>query len=513
MSGWIVETLVASTLLMVLVLLVRERVATLFGARIAYLLWLLPALRMVLPPLPESFGPAPMEHLPVAVIDLQLFHAPALAAAPVEAGIDWPLLALALWLGGAAAMMTWHLIAYRRFVRAAMAQSVDLPEMDRDGIEVCASSAVEGPFATGIFLPQIVLPHDWRSRYSAEELRLAMKHETVHHQRCDLTVNILALAIFALHWFNPVAWRAWRAFRADQELACDAVVLDRASGDERHSYASALVKSACSRTPIAACSLNPREELKRRLRMMSVARERGAAGMMVTALALGGGLLITASGGIAAAPAGELKREMQARVIAPAVEAVTVAKDEVQVAMGVAPAIPSPPSPRRAADPAPAPALAAAPVTPEAAAPVPAVPALPEMPAAPARAVAGLAHAEFAQIQADVHRDVAEGLRAAREVRAVRLAPVRPHGSTCRNGSAMGVTADDGHGARTRVTVCTRASDPARQYKAQISALVEAREGLDEIHGLDRKHLAKAMAALDAEIAKLKAKLHAEDMH
>ena len=35
---------------------------------------------------------------------------------------------------------------------------------------------------------------------------------------------IVALLVLALNWFNPVAWVAFRAFRADQELACDAAV-------------------------------------------------------------------------------------------------------------------------------------------------------------------------------------------------------------------------------------------------------------------------------------------------
>ena len=58
MSSWIIEALVASTLLMLVVLAVREPVSRHFGPRIAYALWLLPALRMVLPPLPESWGAA-----------------------------------------------------------------------------------------------------------------------------------------------------------------------------------------------------------------------------------------------------------------------------------------------------------------------------------------------------------------------------------------------------------------------------------------------------------------------
>ena len=57
MIQWVAETLFASTVLMLLVLAVRPVVAHRFGARAAYLLWLAPALRMILPPLPsDMFG-------------------------------------------------------------------------------------------------------------------------------------------------------------------------------------------------------------------------------------------------------------------------------------------------------------------------------------------------------------------------------------------------------------------------------------------------------------------------
>ena len=55
MIGFAIETFVATTLLMLLVLVIRAPVRKLFGPGIAYALWLLPVLRMALPPLPESW--------------------------------------------------------------------------------------------------------------------------------------------------------------------------------------------------------------------------------------------------------------------------------------------------------------------------------------------------------------------------------------------------------------------------------------------------------------------------
>ena len=52
------ETLIATAMLMALVMALREPVRRLFGAQVAYALWLLPALRMVLPPLPAAWRDA-----------------------------------------------------------------------------------------------------------------------------------------------------------------------------------------------------------------------------------------------------------------------------------------------------------------------------------------------------------------------------------------------------------------------------------------------------------------------
>jgi hypothetical protein len=76
------------------------------------------------------------------------------------------------------------------------------------------------------------------------------------------------MLVLALNWFNPIAWFAVRAFREDQELACDAAVARAAPPEARQDYARALIKSASRPGLIAACPLNHADQLKRRLRMM-----------------------------------------------------------------------------------------------------------------------------------------------------------------------------------------------------------------------------------------------------
>ena len=372
-AGWIAENLLASALLMALVLLVRGRTAALFGARVAYALWALPLLRMVLPSLPPAMRPS-IEPVAAQIpfhIDLSgLGDIPAVAhatsAAPAvpatlaagadwPAGLDWTAMALALWLGGAVIHFGWQMGLYHRFLRVALRGSALLCR--RCGIKVHVSATVRGPVAAGVFDRRILLPGDFSTRYSRREQRLVLAHEVAHHVRGDLVANFFALAMLSLHWFNPLAHIAYRSFRADQELACDETVLAAEPADERHSYAIALLKSAGGDMPAAACGLGA-ARIKRRLKMMAsgkISPLRRLAGTGFAALVVGGGLLLTASGSVAAS---DLEHPLApAAPIAPIAAIAPVAVPPSAVAPDV-PVTPDPPMPPAAPTP-PAPPVGA----------------------------------------------------------------------------------------------------------------------------------------------------------
>jgi bla regulator protein BlaR1 len=297
MIGWLIETLVAVTLLMVMVLLLRGPVARSFGAGWAYALWAVPALRLVLPPLPQL---APDVYLPPVVLFIPT-AAEMAAPLPAEAGPgQWVPFMLAMWAGGAVIFLVLQWLGYRAFLGRIRDSSRPARPPRFGGIRTWISEAVDGPLALGVIERRIVLPGDFSRRYNPVERRLALEHELVHHKRGDIWWNLVATLVLALFWFNPVAWLAFRAFRSDQELACDAAVARTASLDERCDYARALVKSASRPGLIAACALNPAGELKRRLRMMRnhrASRLRSAGGLVALAAFATAGFAVGSAGG------------------------------------------------------------------------------------------------------------------------------------------------------------------------------------------------------------------------
>lgn len=352
MTGWLAQTLIGTTLAMLAVLALRGVVARLWGARVAYALWLLPALRLILPPLPgwtalwvPVFRIQPDVNVGIvdpataarfAEFDLKAVeaahaapHAVLSAPPPAAWTPDWPLMLLMLWILGAALWFGWQMLRYRHFVGAALAQSELLSE--RGGIEVRVSPRVDGPLAAGILRRRIFLPADFVQRYTSDERRLVLLHEGAHHDRHDLAANFVAIALVALHWWNPVAHWAYRAFRTDQELACDATVLAGASGAARHDYGRAVLKSVFTRTPAPMCALNHKTQLKQRIGMMknrSFGPMRLAMGSLFASSVIGGGLLLTAAGYVtpvaAVAPVAPVAATSQVTAISPAAPAAPV---------------------------------------------------------------------------------------------------------------------------------------------------------------------------------------------
>jgi beta-lactamase regulating signal transducer with metallopeptidase domain len=291
-ATWLAEALIASTLLMALVLLARGPVRRAFGARVGYALWALPGLRLALPPLPTW---------PVAASPVTLGRETivVLVAAPEAIDPSFPAasVALAVWAIGAGGLLLRHLVRHHRFCRTILAGAAIAGEAD--GIRVVASDGAAGPMAFGIRRRTIAVPRDFAERYDPAERALALAHEAAHHHRGDLIANWAALFVLACHWWNPLAWHAWQAFRSDQELANDAHVLAHSDPALRHAYGCAILKTAAGPAPRSTCHLHSIRNLKGRLSMLTLSPaspRRLVVGRAAVSLLVASGLVATASG-------------------------------------------------------------------------------------------------------------------------------------------------------------------------------------------------------------------------
>lgn len=364
MSDWLLSTLVATSGLVLLVLVLREPVRRTFGARAAYGLWVIPAARMFMPTLTHTVE----RRVPISIAPLaDPLHASALSMASVSVAepslLDrlggWPILALGLWATVAITLFLSRVLAFHRDRRAILATST--PVDQAGAIRIVRTAEVTSPVALGIIDPIIAVPADFERLYDLRERRLVIEHELAHHRSGDLAANLFAFVLLCLQWFNPLAWVAHAAFRFDQEAACDARVLDKASAADRADYGRAIAKAASGRALLFASALDRRNSLQRRLQSMlknSNPLQR-IAGQVLIVGALGVALPLTAGRAVeyvdVAAPAAPFAIVPVRPAVAPAVvtAAAAVAQPVRQARPAAAPrpvAAPVPPANRDAFD-------------------------------------------------------------------------------------------------------------------------------------------------------------------
>lgn len=324
------RTTFAVGLLITLVLVVRKPFSRRFGAKAGYLLWALPLVRFVMPPLPGNWSlsgllgwtpgtpssatpneftapaivfntsPDPAEMIaaePATAVPERAFE-PAATFIPTttEAAtsgtslleavlVQAPLILTIVWVAGTVLWLGRSIYQQRQFLQlieddsqpaneetatetVRIARQLGLKRVP----EVRASLLCSGPLVTGLKNPVILLPMWFEDDYTIGERRDAIIHELMHLKRRDLWAFQAARIIAATQWFNPLVHLGLHAFRTDQESACDADVINRAKLSPA-AYGRTLVKAARLARPsdrrIAAASLTLAHPIKERLIMMT----------------------------------------------------------------------------------------------------------------------------------------------------------------------------------------------------------------------------------------------------
>lgn len=283
----IVELQVAISVAILAVLALRWPVRAAFGPGASYALWaaapvavagaLLPARIIELAVVSRT--PDAPAGLAAAPADL----APATAVAAAGPSIDPSLVLLALWALGAAVTALIFAARQRRLRR-------DLGGLTRDPQDARvwhAQSARLAPMVLGVLRPRIVVPSDFRTRFTPLEQRLAIAHESAHLRGGDTRILAFVAAARCLFWFNPLVHWAAGLLRLDQERARDAEAA-RAAGSRRE-YGEALLKFQLlpGAAPLACEISAGADGLRRRLlalRSAAPGRARAALGGSMAAL-------------------------------------------------------------------------------------------------------------------------------------------------------------------------------------------------------------------------------------
>jgi bla regulator protein BlaR1 len=257
----------AFSLVVIFVLTARSVLRNFFGAGTAYLVWLAVPMVAAAPLFPQVTSQVwtfiPMAPLYIGSEAVQEVSSPSVSA---------PQFVMGLWLCGVVLTFNYFLIQHLRFSKAI--GNIQKPRAFLKSFG--RSNNISSPLLLGLWRPVIVVPSDFRKRYSAHERLLILAHERTHLQRYDPIANVICAVLQCVFWFNPLAHLAAVRFRFDQELGCDDIVMRRYPGKCR-SYAEAILKSQTSSLPTPlACQLQVIHPLKVRIMQLQKTTETNA---------------------------------------------------------------------------------------------------------------------------------------------------------------------------------------------------------------------------------------------
>ena len=214
-------------------------------------LWVIVALRLLLPVVPQSRISLIPRDLTVQQT-VQTDAAPQVAQPEPDLPIDTEepadpqshilqLLSKA-WIGGIGAILLYGAVSYLRLrwqVRVALRQ-------DRN-VYIC--DQIYTPFVLGVFRPRIYVP----SGIEEDRLQHILAHENAHIRRRDHWWKPLGFVLLAVYWFNPVLWLGYILLCRDIECACDEKVVAQMDDREKKQYSETLLVCSIHRRMVLAC--------------------------------------------------------------------------------------------------------------------------------------------------------------------------------------------------------------------------------------------------------------------
>ena len=278
------EILIASSVLILALLLLRKVFSNRLSRRVQYALWGLVLLRLLVPVnLPAMdfsvlTAAKPVEQTVTQTIKEQPIYVP-VAQAPLEehplarrvapqhtltevgssvwiaqekqeTAVEYRRLSpytvlYWVWIAGSCAVGAFLLFANLRFW--LWLRRVRKPyDVEHCKLRVfLVEAGLPSPCLFGLFRPAVYLTP--AAVETPESLRHVLAHETTHARHLDHLWTFLRGVCLALYWFDPLVWVAAAAAKADCELACDEGALARLDEEDRIPYGETLLSLAVVR--------------------------------------------------------------------------------------------------------------------------------------------------------------------------------------------------------------------------------------------------------------------------
>ena len=237
------ETLIASTILIILIFIIRTFFRKKLNSRFLYALWLLPAIRLLILPIIEL----PKGWSIISLIknnsrSINLFGLYTNEAEGLKVMVDignflssW--IAIAIWIIGMVIVFLFHIVPYFRQKYKLKRHRVLIEHREADRLNIYSSDIIASPVLYGfdIYVPIGMLEEKIN-------FNLSVLHERCHFEQWDELWNLVRVLSSCIYWFNPFVWVAVIKSRDDSEYSCDEAVTLEMTRSQKEEYCRLLVE-------------------------------------------------------------------------------------------------------------------------------------------------------------------------------------------------------------------------------------------------------------------------------
>lgn len=266
-----IELMITSSVLILVVILLRHFLKGKISMRLQYAIWALVLIRLLVPVTLFESPISVMNAVQAAKYAREVSMASTPTPTPSSADGDmveenfaatggteqnitdsvtsvshhvfrWELLAKWTWYIGIGIVGMTLLLSNLSFTRKLRKTRIHY-QTDNCKLPVYLVEVITSPFLFGFFHPSIYITPE----VAGDEIRLhhVLAHELTHYSHGDHIWSILRGLCLTVHWYNPLVWLAAILSRRDSELACDEGTIKRIGEASRMEYGRTLIGLTC----------------------------------------------------------------------------------------------------------------------------------------------------------------------------------------------------------------------------------------------------------------------------
>lgn len=260
--------------------------------------------RVVYPPVTDAVTNAQPNKLPAESMPEVKTGSPAVTKEPLAfpfPEFSWEQVLPVVWLAGMIGMAVVIFGVNISFGTTLGMFRKELPAMERKGrgkqkLSVYLADGISSSCLYGMVRPSIYLN---RTGMGEQEKTYCVEHEYSHYLQGDMVWSLCRTVCLILHWYNPLVWVAMTLSKKDAELACDERTIERLGEEERYNYGHTLVELAAGQSRavqmfgMATLMASDKKEVVERVKAITMKKEtKIITGLLVAILVVGIGFFV-----------------------------------------------------------------------------------------------------------------------------------------------------------------------------------------------------------------------------